>query len=98
MESHISEFSYGYALTSELMALFPSLKAVGAPEFETQNAEGKKGGGWDLKLPGVPSVQTHVTHGARERPGSEQVQCAAVLQITPASARSFGPTSTASRS
>ena len=41
-------------LTSELMALFPSLKAVGAPEFETQNAEGKKGVGWDLKLPGVP--------------------------------------------
>jgi hypothetical protein len=53
MDSHISEFSYGYALTSELIALF-SLKAVGAPEFPTQNAEGKKGGGWDVKLPGLP--------------------------------------------
>jgi len=53
MDSHISEFSYGYALTSELMALF-ALKPVGAPEFPTQNAEGKKGGGWDMKLPRVP--------------------------------------------
>jgi len=53
MDSHISEFSYGYALTSELVALF-NLKTAGAPEFATQNAEGKKGGGWDLKLPGLP--------------------------------------------
>jgi hypothetical protein len=35
------------------MALF-ALKPVGAPEFPTQNAEGKKGGGWDVKLPGLP--------------------------------------------
>jgi hypothetical protein len=53
MGSHISEFSYGYALTSELIALF-SLKPVGAPEFPTQNAEGKKGGGWDVRLPALP--------------------------------------------
>jgi len=53
MDSHISEFSYGYALTSELMAVF-ALKPVGAPEFPTQNAEGKEGGGWDMKLPGLP--------------------------------------------
>jgi hypothetical protein len=53
MDSHISEFSYGYALTSELIALF-NLKTAGAPEFATQNAEGKPGGGWDIKLPGVP--------------------------------------------
>lgn len=52
-DGHISEFSYGYALTSELVALY-NLKAAGAPEFETQNAEGKEGGGWDVKLPGVP--------------------------------------------
>src|SRR5262245_32513326 len=53
MDSHISEFSYGYTLTSELMALF-ALKEVGAPEFPTQNAEGNVGGGWDMKLPGLP--------------------------------------------
>jgi hypothetical protein len=53
MDSNISEFSYGYALTSELVALF-NLKTIGAPEFATQNAEGKAGGGWDVKLPGNP--------------------------------------------
>jgi hypothetical protein len=53
MESHISEFSYGYAVTSEVITLY-GLKGAGAPEFETQNAEGEEGGGWDVKLPGVP--------------------------------------------
>jgi hypothetical protein len=53
MDSHISEFSYGYALTSELISLF-SLQKAGAPEFATQYSEGKKGGGWDLKIPGHP--------------------------------------------
>jgi hypothetical protein len=53
VDPQISEFSYGYALTSELMARF-GLKALGAPEFATQYAEGKDGGGWDLKLPTIP--------------------------------------------
>lgn len=34
------------------MAVF-ALEPVGAPEFPTQNAEGKEGGGWDMKLPGL---------------------------------------------
>jgi hypothetical protein len=49
----ISEFSYGFALTSELVDLF-HLKAFGAPEFPNQYNEGKKGGGFDVKLPGIP--------------------------------------------
>jgi hypothetical protein len=53
MLPEISEFSYGYALTSELIDKF-SLKSAGAPEFATQIAEGKAGGGWDMKLPAVP--------------------------------------------
>lgn len=53
MVPEISEFSYGYALISELIALF-GLKSAGAPEFSTQYAEGKKGGGWDVKLPVIP--------------------------------------------
>ncbi len=53
MDSYISEFSYGYALTSELVAVF-KLKEIGAPEFATQNSEGKQGGGWNVKLPGLP--------------------------------------------
>jgi hypothetical protein len=53
VETYISEFSYGYALTSELITAF-ALRRVGAPTFATQRAEGKKGGGWDVKLPGIP--------------------------------------------
>lgn len=53
MLPEISEFSYGYALTSELMNQY-QLKSAGAPEFATQSAEGKPGGGWDMKLPGIP--------------------------------------------
>lgn len=53
MDPDISEFSYGFALTSELVARF-GLKRAGAPEFATQHAEAKKGGGWDMKLPALP--------------------------------------------
>ena len=53
MNPEISEFSYGFALTAELIATC-DLKAAGAPEFETQYAEGQTGGGWDVKLPAVP--------------------------------------------
>lgn len=49
MKPDFSEFSYGYAVTEELVS---SLKAiiVGAPEFPSLYEEGKKGG-YDLKLP-----------------------------------------------
>lgn len=53
MEPDLSEFSYGFALTSELIAKW-NLKRFGAPEFATQKAEAKVGGGWDVKLPGFP--------------------------------------------
>lgn len=53
MEPDLSEFSYGFALTSELVATY-RLKRAGAPEFATQIAEAKAGGGWDMKLPGLP--------------------------------------------
>jgi len=50
----ISEFSYGFALTRELIALTETLKA--APVFPSLIAEGKKGGGYDVNLavPGFP--------------------------------------------
>jgi hypothetical protein len=50
----ISEFSYGFALTRELIKLTGALKA--APVFPSLIAEGKKGGGYDVKLeaPGFP--------------------------------------------
>ena len=50
MKPDFSEFSYGYAVTEELVS---SLKAalVGAPIFPSLYEEGKSGGGYDLKLP-----------------------------------------------
>lgn len=49
----ISEFSYGFALTNELVG-WASLSA--APIFPSLIEEGKKGGGYDVKLdqPGAP--------------------------------------------
>jgi hypothetical protein len=48
-----SEFSYGYALTSELVDRY-KLRQLGYPLFPSLTEEGKKGGGFDVKLPGVP--------------------------------------------
>jgi hypothetical protein len=50
----ISEFSYGFALTRELIQLTDTLKA--APVFPSLIAEGKNGGGYDVNLdiPGFP--------------------------------------------
>jgi hypothetical protein len=47
----ISEFSYGFALTRELIALLPPLNV--APVFPSLIAEGKKGGGYDVNLDGL---------------------------------------------
>src|ERR1700733_11088537 len=53
MKPQISEFSYGFALTNEIVAWAPLNIA---PVFPSLIEEGKKGGGYDLKLdmPGVP--------------------------------------------
>jgi hypothetical protein len=54
MRSLISEFSYGFALTHELVSALGSLSA--APVFPSLIEEGRAGGGYDVKLeaPGVP--------------------------------------------
>jgi len=54
MRSLISEFSYGFALTHELVSALGSLTA--APVFPSLIEEGRAGGGYDLKLqaPGLP--------------------------------------------
>jgi hypothetical protein len=53
MIPEISEFSYGFALTNEIVG-WTALKA--APVFPSLIEEGKKGGGYDVKLdmPGIP--------------------------------------------
>lgn len=50
MNPDFSEFSYGYAVTEELVA---SLKAsvIAAPVFPSLYDEGKIGGGYDVKIP-----------------------------------------------
>lgn len=50
MDPNISEFSYGYALTSELMRRY-RLNRAGAPIFPTLQEEGQPGGGYDVELP-----------------------------------------------
>jgi hypothetical protein len=54
MRPNISEFSYGFALTSELVQAPGGVTA--APVFPSLIAEGQAGGGWDVRLdrPGVP--------------------------------------------
>lgn len=49
MKPGISEFSYGYAVTEALVRGSPGLTA--APVFPSLIAEGKPGGGWDVKIP-----------------------------------------------
>lgn len=54
VKSLISEFSYGFALTHELVIALGSLSA--APIFPSLIEEGRTGGGYDVKLeaPGIP--------------------------------------------
>ena len=54
MRPNISEFSYGFAITSELVQAPGAVTA--APVFPSLRAEGQPGGGWDVRLdrPGVP--------------------------------------------
>jgi hypothetical protein len=55
MKSLISEFSYGYALTDELIH-WRGTALTAAPVFPSLFAEGQPGGGYDLRLdrPGIP--------------------------------------------
>ena len=49
MEPTLTEFSYGYCVTEDLANGFgPGLK--GAPYFPSLYAEGKKGGGFDVRI------------------------------------------------
>lgn len=56
MRPGISEFSYGFAITSEFVQSPGAVTA--APEFPSLRAEGQRGGGWDVRLdrPGVPGA------------------------------------------
>lgn len=51
MKPSISEFSYGYAVTNEVVKRLGSSIAA-APQFPTLYAEGQAGGGYDVKIVG----------------------------------------------
>lgn len=51
MTPNISEFSYGYAVTNEVVNLLGNSIAA-APQFPTLYAEGQAGGGYDVKIVG----------------------------------------------
>ena len=54
MTPELSEFSFGFALTAELIHYY-QIALMGAPRFPTQNEEGRQGG-YDVELPrrGLP--------------------------------------------
>jgi hypothetical protein len=62
----ISEFSYGFALTRELIAKkWSGLELVAAPFLPSLPAEGQPGGGFDVKLQGIKALvflQFKVSH------------------------------------
>ena len=55
MNPQISEFSYGYVLTDELIH-WHNTPLTAAPVFPSLYEEGQQGGGWDVRLdrPGIP--------------------------------------------
>lgn len=50
MKPDFSEFSYGFAVTEELVSMHRAI-VIGAPMFPSLYEEGKSGGGYDLKIP-----------------------------------------------
>lgn len=66
-----SEFSYGFLLTDELIH-WPGTHLTGAPIFPSLQAEGQVGGGYDVKLPGVPLfLQFKLSHRMERRDATE---------------------------
>lgn len=53
MKPEMSEFSYGFAFTNELMTS-PGGHVIAAPEFPSLQKEGTPGGGYDVKIPLAP--------------------------------------------
>ncbi len=74
MTPNISEFSYGYALTEELIKGFGK-SITSAPVFPSLYQEGKTGGGWDVKLDkgGIPLfLQFKLSHFMKNANANER--------------------------
>ena len=79
MRSLISEFSYGFALTHELVQAMGTLSA--APVFPSLIEEGGAGGGYDLKLekPGLPLFIQFKRSECIMLPSGREIKAGAVL-------------------
>lgn len=70
METRLTEFSYGYCVTEELAnGSGTGLKA--APYFPSLYAEGKKGGGFDVKIGSALFLQFKLCEEMRRRTALE---------------------------
>lgn len=78
MNPEISEFSYGFALTNELVG-WVALSA--APVFPSLIEEGRAGGGYDVKLerPGVPLFPQFKRSHCMIRPSAKEHRAVAKL-------------------
>lgn len=78
MQPEISEFSYGFALTNELVG-WTALRA--APIFPSLVEEGRAGGGYDVKLdaPGVPIYLQFKRSECMTRSSAKEIQDGAAL-------------------
>lgn len=79
MKSLISEFSYGFALTHELVLALGGLTA--APVFPSLIEEGRPGGGYDVKLqsPGIPLFLQFKRSDCLSRRSAREIQNGAPL-------------------
>jgi hypothetical protein len=74
-----SEFSYGFALTDELIH-WHGTPLTAAPVFPSLQKEGQPGGGYDVKLPGVPLfLQFKLSH-RMQRNNAREVKKGHVLK------------------
>jgi hypothetical protein len=73
MDPNISEFSYGFAITNELINQ-PGAQITAAPVFPSLYAEGQQGGGWDVRInsPALPLfLQFKLSHCMKRRSARE---------------------------
>lgn len=73
MDPNISEFSYGFAITNELINR-PGARITAAPVFPSLYAEGQQGGGWDVRInrPALPLfLQFKLSHCMKRRSAKE---------------------------
>jgi len=68
-----SEFSYGFVLTAELIKRFDKRMSA-APVFPSLREEGKTGGGYDVKLPGVPMFLQFKLSDRMKRKSAQELQ------------------------